>query len=88
MAALASFRGAVPIQRIANRIGSDPRTVRHHLSVMAMYHRVIFLNPEKSIVAKPSDLRKLLEKEEERRERDELVYWSATSGGARRVWSD
>lgn len=88
--ALTGLNGQVVIrvQDIANKIGSDPRTVRNHLEVMAMYHKVVFLDAAKTYVAKFSALKKFVQEQEAKQELDELLYWSANSGGVRLAYGE
>lgn len=80
---LASADGpAVKIRALARRVRKDPRTVRHHLEIMAVHHQVVFLNPEKTVVARLPDLEQLVKSERGRAEREELAYGSAASGAA------
>lgn len=80
---LASAHGpAVKIRTLAQRVRKDPRTVRHHLEIMAVHHQVVFLNPEKTVVARLSDLERVVKSERGNAEREELTYASAASGTA------
>ena len=80
---LAATQGpAVRVRRLAQRVHKDPRTVRHHLELMAVHHEVVFLNPEKSVVARLPDLEKVVRSENALAEREELTYASAAAGAA------
>lgn len=86
---LASFRKlaaahgpVVKVRALAQRVRKDPRTVRHHLQLMAVHHELVFLNPEKSLVARVQDLEKVVRAEKAKAEREELIYASAASGAA------
>lgn len=89
---LASFRKlaaqgpAVRIRRLAQRVRKDPRTVRHHLELMAVRHEIVFLNPEKSVVARVADLEKVVRSEKAKVEREELIY-ASSAGGAALAWA-
>ena len=86
---LASFRSlaaaqgpAVRVRRLAQRVRKDPRTVRHHLELMAVRHEIVFLDPEKSVVARVTDLDRVVRSEKAKMEREELLYASSAAGAA------